>query len=212
MEQRRQVPGRYVDETAFLEEGEVYITYDETRGKSGERLDATLVDGLVIVTRSPALHPGDIQVPRMVTPPATHPLRKLRNCIVFSQKGSRDLPSQLSGGDLDGDLYNVIWDPQAHPRTTFEPADYTRVTPPSLDRPVTRQDIANFFIDFMKSDILGLIAIRHQILADVQVKGVNDGDCIKLAEMHSTAVDYSKTGIAVDWQHMPRAPRSRPDL
>ncbi|KAJ6781681.1 hypothetical protein PWT90_07761 [Aphanocladium album] len=148
----------------------------------------------------------------MVTPPESHPLRKLRNCIAFSQKGSRDLPSQLSAGDLDGDLYNVIWDPQARTRTTFEPADYTRVAPPSLDRPVTREDIANFFIDFMKSDILGLIAIMHQIVADVQVEGTNDDDCIKLAEMHSTTVDYSKTGIAVNWWDMPRAPRSRADF
>ncbi|KAM3512242.1 hypothetical protein MY11210_004089 [Beauveria gryllotalpidicola] len=201
-----------MDETGFLQENEVYVTYDATRGKSGERLDATLTDGPIIVTRSPALHPGDIQYVKMVTPPKSHPLRSLRNCIVFSQKGSRDLPSQLSGGDLDGDLYNVIWDPRARPKRTFEPADYTRVVPPSLDRPVTRQDIADFFVDFMKSDILGLIAIRHQILADVQDSGTQDPECTKLAEMHSTAVDYSKTGIAVNWRDLPRAPRSRPDF
>ncbi len=131
---------------------------------------------------------------------------------MFSQKGSRDLPSQLSGGDLDGDLHNVIWDPRALPKRTFQPADYTRVVPPSLNRPVTRQDIADFFVDFMKSDILGLIAIRHQILVDVQESGTDDADCIKLAEMHSTAVDYSKTVIAVNWRDLPRAPRSRLDL
>ncbi|OAA55404.1 RNA-dependent RNA polymerase [Cordyceps fumosorosea ARSEF 2679] len=201
-----------MDETGFLKEGEVYIAHDATRGKSGERLDGTLADGPVIVTRSPALHPGDVQAALMVTPPPSHPLRQLRNCVVFSQKGSRDLPSQLSGGDLDGDLYNVIWDPRASPPVTFEPADYARVTPPSLDRPVTRHDIANFFIDFMKSDILGLIATRHQILADVHADGTSDADCVRLAEMHSTAVDYSKTGIAVDWREMPRPPRSRPDF
>ncbi|ATY60774.1 rna-dependent rna polymerase [Cordyceps militaris] len=201
-----------MDETGFLGENEVYITFDSTRGKSGERMDATLIDGPVIVTRSPALHPGDIQIAKMVTPPDSHPLKSLRNCIAFSQRGSRDLPSQLSGGDLDGDLYNVIWDPKAYPTHTFDPADYTRVVPPSLDRPVTRHDIANFFIDFMRSDILGLIATRHQILADVQEAGTSDASCIKLAEMHSTAVDYSKTGIAVNWRDMPRAPRSRPDF
>ncbi|KGQ04334.1 RNA-dependent RNA polymerase 1 [Beauveria bassiana D1-5] len=201
-----------MDETGFLQENQVYVTYDATRGKSGERLDTTLTDGPIIVTRSPALHPGDIQCVQMVTPPESHPLRSLRNCIVFSQKGSRDLPSQLSGGDLDGDLYNIIWDPRARPQWTFAPADYTRVVPPSLDRPVTRQDIADFFVDFMKSDILGLIAIRHQIMADVQDLGTQDGECIRLAEMHSTAVDYSKTGIAVNWRDLPRAPRSRPDF
>ncbi|KID94539.1 RNA-dependent RNA polymerase, partial [Metarhizium majus ARSEF 297] len=127
----------------------------------------------------------------MVSPPDSHPLRDLRNCVVFSQKGSRDLPSQLSGGDLDGDL---------------------ETPPPPLDRPVARDDMAAFFLNFMKSDILGLIATRHQILADVQREGTNDISCTKLAEMHSTAVDYSKTGIAVGWLDMPRAPRLRPDF
>ncbi|UNI24747.1 hypothetical protein JDV02_010472 [Purpureocillium takamizusanense] len=201
-----------MDETGFLEENEVYVTYDKTYARSGARMDPTLADGPVIVTRCPALHPGDVQCVTMVTPPETHPLRSLQNCIVFSRKGSRDLPSQLSGGDLDGDLYNVIWDARAKPRRTFPPADYPRVTPPELDRQVTRDDIAEFFINFMKSDILGLIANRHQILADVEHDGTNDPSCIKLAEMHSTAVDYSKTGIAVSLFDMPKAPRSRPDF
>lgn len=201
-----------MDESGFLRENEVYVTYDETHAKSGHRMDASLADGLVIVTRCPALHPGDVQYVRMVTPPAGHPLQDLENCIVFSQHGARDLPSQLSGGDLDGDLYNVIWDPQARPKRVFSPADYPRVVPVPLDRAVTRDDIADFFINFMKSDILGLIANRHQILADVQDEGTSDPSCIRLAEMHSTAVDYSKTGIAVKLNDMPKAPRTRPDL
>lgn len=201
-----------MDETGFLRENEVYVTFDKGHAKSGARMDSTLSDGPVIVTRCPALHPGDVQYVNMVTPPSSHPLRDLRNCIVFSQKGSRDLPSQLSGGDLDGDLYNVIWDVHATPSRTFPPADYPRVSPPVLDRPVTRDDIATFFINFMKSDILGLIANRHQILADVKELGTSDIDCIRLAKMHSTAVDYSKTGIAVSLQEMPKGPRSRPDL
>lgn len=199
-----------MDETGFLNENEVYITYDETQTRASGT--PPLKDGPVLVTRSPALHPGDIQFVKMVTPPQSHTLRALQNCIVFSQKGSRDLPSQLSGGDLDGDLYNITWDPQAHPKRTFTPADYPRVTPIPLDRTVTRDDIADFFINFMKSDILGLIANRHQILADVRDEGTRDDACIQLAEMHSTAVDYSKTGIAVSLFDMPKAPRSRPDL
>lgn len=201
-----------MDETGFLEADEIYVTFERGCFRNGASMSPSLVDGTVLVTRSPALHPGDIQLAKMVTPPVSHQLRNLKNCVVFSQKGSRDLPSKLSGGDLDGDLYNVIWDAAAMPKETFEPADYPRVEPTHLDRNVTRDDIAQFFVDFMRSDSLGLIAARHMILADVRPAGSRDADCVKLAQMHSTAVDYSKTGIAVDLIEMPKPPRTRPDL
>ncbi|XEU99115.1 hypothetical protein FSHL1_004402 [Fusarium sambucinum] len=202
-----------MDETGFLNEGEVYVTYDKTYGRSnGRGIKSTLLDGRVIVTRSPALHPGDIQLAKQVTPPQGHPLRSLQNCIVFSQKGKRDLPSMLSGGDLDGDIYNIIWDPEANPLRVFSPADYPRVTPRPLDRQVEPKDIADFFINFMRTDILGVIATRHVILADYHDEGTTHSDCVALAELHSTAVDFSKTGIPVDIKALPRNPRFRPDF
>lgn len=201
-----------MDETGFLEEGQVYITYDKTCGELSQGATSELRDGVVLVTRSPALHPGDIQLAQMVTPPAGSPLRDLKNCIVFSQKGSRDLPSQLSGGDLDGDLYNVIWDSEAMPKQTFSPADYPRVSPKPLKRRVTREDMADFFIDFMKTDVLGMIATRHVVVADREDEGTFHPSCLALAGMHSTAVDFSKTGIPVDVKAMPRPQRGRPDL
>lgn len=30
--------------------------------------------------------------------------------IVFSSKGSRPLENMMSGGDLDGDVYMIMWD------------------------------------------------------------------------------------------------------
>ncbi|RDA84822.1 hypothetical protein CP532_3158 [Ophiocordyceps camponoti-leonardi (nom. inval.)] len=201
-----------MDETGWLGEDEVYITFDKTYARRGWRVKTLPTDGPVIVTRSPALHPGDIQVANMRTPPPGHPLLELANCIVFSQNGTRDLPSQLSGGDLDGDLYQVIWDREAMPEKIHMPADYPRAKPVELDRPVESSDMADFFIDFMRTDILGLIAIRHQILADTCKEGTEDANCIKLAEMHSTAVDFSKTGIPVNPQAMPPGQRIRPDF
>lgn len=201
-----------MDETGFLEEGQVYITYDTTYRRNHYQIQAALQDGPVLVTRSPALHPGDVQIATMVSPPEGHPLRSLKNCIAFSQKGSRDLPSQLSGGDLDGDIYNIIWDHKAWPKCCFSPADYPRVIPPSLDRPVVREDMADFFVNFMKSDLLGVIATRHMILADISSEGTKAADCQTLARMHSTAVDFSKTGISVNYEDIPKPPRTRPDL
>lgn len=203
-----------LDETGYLAEGEVYVTFDEADYVDDHYLD--LNRRRVIVTRSPALHPGDVQLAINVVPPPKHPLRRLRNCVVFSQRGNRDLPSCLSGGDLDGDVYGIIWDKSAVQgvRRTFEPADYPRVEPINIGRHVTTDDMTDFFIKFMATDQLGLIAIRHIILADQRDEGTVDPDCLKLAEMHSTGVDYSKTGIPVDMTQFKalRMNKYRPDF
>jgi hypothetical protein len=163
-----------MDETGYLDEGEVYVTFDKADFLHGRALD--LDDRQMIITRSPALHPGDIQLATNVIPPDHHPLRFLRNCIVFSQKGERDLPSCLSGGDLDGDLYGIIWDQEAVRgcEHIFEPADYPRVEQLDIGRAVQREDMYNFFIDFMATDQLGVIATKHMILANQRDEGTVD--------------------------------------
>ncbi|KAI0909356.1 RNA dependent RNA polymerase-domain-containing protein [Ustulina deusta] len=201
-----------MDEFGCLGDEEVFITFDKQKGSAYPNLH----NRLVIVTRSPALHPGDIQIRRAIVPPRGHPLCSLSNCIVFSQKGERDLPSQLSGGDLDGDIYNVIWDPIAveECKREFEPADYPRVSPLDIGRTVRAQDMTEFFVKFMATDQLGLIAVKHIILADLHDAGTVHDECKLLAEMHSTAVDYSKTGIPVNMSKMASMKRTkyRPDF
>lgn len=105
-----------------------------------------LIKNNVLVTRSPTMHPGDVQIVNAVAVPPNSPLKSLRNTIVFSQQGCRDLPSMLSGGDLDGDLYNVIWDERLVPRKACKAADYPRVTAEQLNRAVTRKDMSDFFV------------------------------------------------------------------
>ncbi|KAL1600457.1 hypothetical protein SLS60_006843 [Paraconiothyrium brasiliense] len=187
-----------MDETEYLEEGEVFVTFDQASFIGSHTLD--LDNRQMLITRSPALHPGDIQIATNIIPPEHHPLRSLRNCIVFSQKGARDLPSCLSGGDLDGDTYSVIWDKVAVSgcQRVYPPAKYPRVAPLNIGRTVEKKDMTDFFIQFMATDQLGLIANRHMILADQRHAGTADPDCIMLAELHSTGVDYSKTGIPVN--------------
>ena len=180
-----------MDETGFLEEGQVLCII------TVEGVPTIIVQNQVIVTRSPALHPGDVRLVDAVMVPADSPLMKLHNCVIFSQKGQRDLPSQLSGGDLDGDRYMIIWDQEALPSEVFAPADYPRVPPHELDREVETSDITDFFVEFMETDQLGRIAVLHRVLADQRENGTLDSDCLRLAELHSTAVDFSKTGIKV---------------
>ncbi|KAJ0413452.1 RNA dependent RNA polymerase-domain-containing protein [Aspergillus carlsbadensis] len=197
-----------MDETGFLEEKEVYVTYDTMENRFAPPPGYCRL----FVTRSPALHDGDIQYVHNRHPPSGHPLTEHKNCIVFSKKGKRDLPSQLSGGDLDGDLYNIIWDPEAAPERVFAPADYPRVDPVDIKREVTKNDMAEFFVDFMQSDRLGVIATKHMILADQMEMGTSHSDCKKLAELHSTAVDFSKTGVPVKFEDMPSMNKYRPDF
>ncbi|MCJ1396820.1 hypothetical protein MMC11_000010 [Xylographa trunciseda] len=197
-----------MDETGVLREGEVYCPIiNNLTGKK-----EVLVGVNVAITRSPALHPGDIQLVNAVDVPDISPLNDLHNCIVFSQHGSRDLPSKLSGGDLDGDLYNIIYDERLKPKRVVEAADYPRIEAISLDRPVERSDIIQHFLTFMQQDQLGRIATLHQAIADQKPLGTFDEQCLRMAELHSTAVDFSKTGIPADIKRLPKNNRLRPDF
>lgn len=180
-----------MDETDTLAEGEVFCSWIDKKGRGDQAA------GVVVVARSPALHPGDVQVVTAITPPTDSPLNALHNCIVFSAMGARDLPSQLAGGDLDGDLYHVMWDKELIPPACQQPASYPRDPPLDIGRPITRQDMSEFFVHFMEQDQLGRVATQHQVLADQHESGTLHPDCIKLAELHSTAVDFSKTGRPV---------------
>lgn len=152
-----------------------------------------IIEGPCIIARNPSLHPGDIRVVKAVNVPELH---HLRDVVVFPQTGDRDLPSMCSGGDLDGDDYILIWDQDLLPNNWFrEPMDYSATKAQSLSRDVTVNDITSFFVTYMKNDRLPQIAHAHLAYADYLDDGVNDERCIKLAALHSAAVDYNKSGI-----------------
>lgn len=67
-----------MDETGVLEEGQIYCTFG-----------TKVVHGNVVITRSPALHPGDVRVVTAVDVSSNSLLRGLSNVVVFSQKGPR---------------------------------------------------------------------------------------------------------------------------
>ncbi|RPA97388.1 RdRP-domain-containing protein [Choiromyces venosus 120613-1] len=195
-----------MDETGYLEEGQIYVTVQGPNKSVSES-----IAGRVLITRSPVHHPGDVQMALAIGTnqlPADSPLRALRNCVAFSQQGSRDMPSMLSVQDL----YNIIYDARFTLKTTHAPAEYPRVPPKDLGRPVVTSDIVDFFLEFMENNLLGMISTRHLITADKKVQGVHHPDCLKLAELASTAVDFPKTGIKVSKSDFPKATFSRPDF
>ncbi|KAL8727230.1 MAG: hypothetical protein Q9166_006194 [cf. Caloplaca sp. 2 TL-2023] len=194
-----------MDETGYLNEGQIYCSLENEKS-------SVILTGQVVITRSPAMHPGDVQCVDAVDIPLESPLRAVHNCVVFSSKGDRDLPSQLSGGDLDGDLYNIIYDDSLMPTHHSDPADYETAPAIDIGREVTRSDMTDFFVQFMENDQLGRLSTLHVNLADQKPQGVFDPSCLLLAEMCSTAVDFSKTGIPVDMTKTPRSSNIRPDF
>ncbi|KAK0723826.1 RNA dependent RNA polymerase-domain-containing protein [Apiosordaria backusii] len=199
-----------VDETGTLRghskatEGQQKISQDQLPQiflQIPDRDDPTgykVITGLCIVGRNPSLHPGDIRVVEAVDVPA---LRHLRDVVVFPLKGDRDIPSMCSGGDLDGDDFFVIWDEKLLPTEwSHPPMDHTPQPPVTSDpKKSVVESLSSFFVLFMKNDRLPFIAHAHLATADAEPQGAKSEKCLKLAEMHSIAVDYVKTGVPAQW-------------
>lgn len=105
-------------------------------------------------------------------------------------RGDRPHPNELSGSDLDGDLYLVLWDQDLVPKVPNRPAgDYT---PPPQDQstasveeefmdrnlPSRREKILDimelleekdFFIDYISNDCLGTIANSHILFPSYEI-------------------------------------------
>ncbi|CAO3658993.1 unnamed protein product [Rhizopus stolonifer] len=177
-----------MDETGTLEDGEVFVQVWDT---SNNGTINQVITGECVVFRNPCFHPGDIREVKAVDRPE---LRHLINVIVFASKGFRDIPSMCSGGDLDGDDYTIIWDPKlVPPRKNYSPMDYS-APEPRLVEDVKIRDIQRFFVNYINNDNLGQIANAHLATADFSASGAMDGRCIKLAQLHSEAVDFPKSG------------------
>ncbi|KAG8899414.1 hypothetical protein FRB99_006745 [Tulasnella sp. 403] len=196
-----------------LQEGEVYACIR----RAGE--EPFWLEGPVCVSRSfscqsPAVHPGDVQ--RVIAigrpePGTPYDIEDLANCLVFSVRGRRPLSTCLGGGDLDGDKYDIITVPELQPTRCARAASYNPPPQKRLDRKCTIDDIADFVVEFMNHDCIGLIVSNHLKLADQRPQGVRDADCIKLARLHFVAIDLLKNGEPLrDLNKLPR-PARKPD-
>ena len=197
-----------MDEFKYLKAGEIYVCL---RIDDSGRVE--YLEGDTLVTRSPALHCGDIQKVRAIGVIHTnHPLSSLYNCVVFSSEGSRPIPNQLSGGDLDGDLFDISQNALLFPPSWESPDAYDTVRPVDSGQ-CTIDDISQFFLDFILNDNLGQICTRHAIIADQSKLGVKDENCVKLSRLASQAVDFPKTGLTVNIREAPNInTRVKPDF
>ncbi|KAL2651551.1 hypothetical protein R1flu_019679 [Riccia fluitans] len=178
-----------IDETDSLNYGEIYVKISD----KATDWQPKLITGSCVTYKNPCFHPGDV---RVLKARDIEGLRHLVNCVVFPAKGPRPHTDEMSGSDLDGDSYTVIWMPGLLPSETFEPMSYD-VDPPLEVPEVRDSDMFGFFVKAIASAELGLIANSHLALADSRPLGAMDEDCIALAKLHAKAVDFPKTGHKV---------------
>eukprot|EP00899_Mesostigma_viride_P014210 jgi/Mesvir1/22790/Mv14178-RA.1 len=186
-----------MDEIGVLTQNQVFVQYrdltQDAQPSAHAKPPTKLVRGKVIVGRSPSLHPGDIRVLTAVDAPQ---LRHLVDVVVFPRTGYRSLPSMMSGGDLDGDVYFVIWDERLFPtREEVDPAKYEAAPMLEIPDPVNQGHLIDWFLNYIVNTNIGPIAHAHVHHADRSKDGVFDPKCIRLAEKHSQAVDFVKTGV-----------------
>ncbi|KAF8077751.1 RNA dependent RNA polymerase-domain-containing protein [Lyophyllum atratum] len=159
------------------------------------------LEGSCSISRSPVVHPGDVQRVRAIGKPPAGMLclfGHMKNVVVLPSVGTRSLASQLGGGDVDGDQFSIICYGPLLPSETEEAASYESVGTYTLDRYSTVEDICDFVVEYIKSDVLGLLSDRLLVIADQSKDGIRDENCIWLAQLCSQAVDYPKQGIPVD--------------
>ena len=86
-------------------------------------------------------------------------------------------------------------------RKLFPPMNYK--SPPKRQHfgPITTREMTEFVAEYIRFDQLGEIDNAHKAQADSIEGGVEASLCLKLAELHSLAVDAPKTG---EWPKMPK--------
>lgn len=186
------------DESRTLEHEEVFIQIHRR-----ELNETRIIEGPVIVTRNPCLHPGktsffseigidqfcylgDIRRYEAVDNPRLH---KLKNVIVFPMDGPRSMTTELAGGDLDGDTFWISWDSRLIFPGNYEAFCYSdqarqakEATANACKTSYTIDDVCHFFAQYIKADNLGIIATWHMALADRY--GAEDNRCLSLASKH----------------------------
>ncbi|CAK0821156.1 unnamed protein product [Prorocentrum cordatum] len=194
------------DPCGVLRDGEAFVQVEypvrDPRQPDGAGTARKLVTGDLLVHRNPCLHPGDLQRLRAVDRPE---LRSLKNVLVLPVVGRRSVAACCSGGDLDGDMFSVIWAADLVPPSaaTHPALDYdailaeagAAVGSTAESSQWEDKDLVHFFCRVVVNDTLGRIAHTHLALSDMLPRGAMDPLAIELAKSQSLAVDFPKTGV-----------------
>ncbi|KAI1754158.1 hypothetical protein F4782DRAFT_528600 [Xylaria castorea] len=205
-----------VDFSGVLKEDEVHLGFSSKFIDEQSGFSETFLHGMdVLVSRTPAHYPSDIQRVKAVFKPE---LGSLKDVVIFSTQGKIPLADKLSGGDYDGDIAWVCWEPSIVNNFTNAPLPEV---PDLFDRRVltkkfgTYENLAQFcgpngvtaeFIDQafrfnMEPSLLGTCTNYKEKICYSR-NSVRDEYAIFMSTLISHLVDRAKQGIVFseqDW-------------
>ena len=201
-----------IDETRTLKHNEVFVRIVKPYSRKEEQ-DFTL-EGEVYVTKNPCLHPGDIKILKAVNNDKVYKnLSHMVNVIVFSsledENDKRPIQNQISGGDLDGDIYYVSWNkdiidgiikrnvpPQEDPKYPTQININNNLNNNiMMNNTISMNDVILSHINTMKNDLVPLISNLYLAHADNDLEnGPFNEKCKKLSELFIIAIDSQKNG------------------
>ncbi|CEF62017.1 RNA-dependent RNA polymerase, eukaryotic-type family-containing protein [Strongyloides ratti] len=194
-----------MDETGTLMPGQVFVQYSQNYFEPNKNV--ILHQGKVMVTKHPCRSPGDVRILETVNVPA---LKHLVDVIVFPKYGWRPHPDEMAGSDLDGDEYVVIFDKNLFFRNNEPASSYLSPSPRMCNEEISDLAMADFFINFIKHDYLGILSNAHLVHADIN--GIFTPICTELAKKCSIAVDFCKTGVSTQQLQREEKSECAPDF
>ncbi|EZG67978.1 RNA-dependent RNA polymerase [Gregarina niphandrodes] len=220
-----------------------YRLDDELDEEGSRNTDCWVIKGHVLVSKSPSHDPGDIIVCEAIDDPG---LYHLVDVVVFpgpgpivhprhpgngdhsyyrsrgtTYNGPRDIPNMMSGGDLDGDMFQIIWEPSivkpaakkfldCPDECPHPPGDYT-IPFTAGERPTVISELIDanseikkietpqeWFVHYHRYDNLSLLSVRwlYKMLDSSVYRGLKGRhpECLDLAARASLSVDFAKQG------------------
>ena len=203
------------DPTGSLRPGEIHLAFSEGFQDERSQDHYQFLQKEVLVSRHPALRPSDIQKVRAVYKTQ---LSHLLDVVVFPSVGSIPLASKLQGGDYDGDIFWVCWEPSLVKGFRNAPAPVNSPQPEEFGIRVDKRSLFNILsevprtrlspidnllskcFDFRLNDeLLGYITFWHERLSFAK-NSISDPGVMALADLHDYLIDSSKNGYTYSEQ------------
>ncbi|KAI9307639.1 RNA dependent RNA polymerase-domain-containing protein [Cunninghamella echinulata] len=182
-----------LDDTGTLAPNEIFCQISDLN--EGFLSKREIVKGPCMIFPKPCLHSGDIKIVQAVNSPK---LRHWNDVIVVSSKQPSSLPSQIVGGQFNGQRFTIIWDPQLIP---FRPLSNTLENKESpnttSDKPFSRSMAMKYFVHYVLNDHRECIEKYFLRAADKSSRNAQDGECTQLSVQYADVMEFIQAPCAI---------------